>query len=154
MALFEVDFPDDFLSELTDVSFEMIAEEALTEAAPVLEESMKKSAAGVIEHGNPSDSEMVKSIKASKPKATKTDAWIVNVGPRGYSNHTYHAQGRPSKRAYKVSNALKAIWKEYGIAHPGHFQPPRPFIERATKDASDEVAKRLQEVYDRKTGAT
>lgn len=151
MALFNVDFPDDFLSELTGTSFDEIAEEALKEAAPVLEASVKKSAASVIEHNNPSDSEMVRSIKASAPKATKTDAWIVNVGPRGYSSHTYYHQGRPSKRAHKVSNALKAIWKEYGIAHPHHFQPARPFLERASKDAEDEVMKRIQEVYDRKT---
>lgn len=151
MAMFEVDFPDDFLSELTSVPFESIAEEALKEAAPALEASVKKSAASVIDHSNPSDSEMVQSIKASTPKATKTDAWIVNVGPRGYSNHTYYHQGRPSKRAHKVSNALKAIWKEYGIAHRNHFQPARPFLERATKDAEAEVMKRIQEVYDRKT---
>ncbi len=151
MARFQVDFPDDFLSELTDVPFGMIAEEALEAAAPVLEASMKKAAASVIEHGNPSDSDMVNSIKASAPKATKTDAWIVNVGPRGYSNHTYTRNGKGSKKRYKVSNALKAIWKEYGIAHPRHYQPAKPFLERATKDAADEAMKRIQEVYDRMT---
>ena len=84
MAEFEIDFSEDFLSELLDTDFGEIAEEALNEAAPVLEKSMQASCAKVIEHEG--DSELVHSIKAGKPKRTKTDAYIVNVSPKGYSS--------------------------------------------------------------------
>ena len=41
MAIFDVDFPDDFLSELLETDFDEIAEEALKEAVPILEKTMK-----------------------------------------------------------------------------------------------------------------
>ena len=147
MAGFEVDFPEDFLSELLDTDFDEIAEEALQEAAPLLEQSMKQSCRTVIEHEG--DSELVDSIKSSKPKRTKTDAWIVNVSPKGYSKIKVYRHKRKGRR-YKVSNALKAIWKEYGI--PGR-QPPRPFIDNACNRASSSVMSKMQEVYNGKVGA-
>lgn len=144
MAAFDIEFPDDFLSELLETDFDEIAEDALKEAAPLLEKSLKASCKRVIEHDG--DSELVESIAASKPKKTKTDAWIVNVGPRGYSKtRKYHA--KKSGRKYPVSNALKAIWKEYGIAGK---QAPRPFITHATNEVRDTVMQKMQEVYERK----
>ncbi len=147
MAAFEIDFPDDFLSDLLDTDFGEIAEEALSEAAPVLEKSLRDSCAKAVEHEG--DSELVQSIKAGKPKKTKTDAYIVNVSPKGYSNvRIYHH--KKTGRKYPVSNALKAIWKEYGI--PGR-QPPRPFIANACNNARNDVMSKMQEVYNRKVGA-
>ena len=147
MALFEVDFPEDFLSDLLDTEFSEIAEEALSEASPMLVDSMKKYCTGVIQHDG--DSELVNSFKSNKPKRTKTDAWIVNVDPKGYSStKMYTAKGR-KKRKYPVSNALKAIWKEYGI--PGR-QPPRPFIASACNSVRGSVMAKMQEVYNRKVG--
>lgn len=94
---------------------------------------------------------MVNSIKGSKPKkVTSTDCWIVNVGPRGYSNHTYHAKrtgGKKSKQSYKVSNALKAIWKEYGI--PGH-QSAQPFIQKAANQARPRVEKIIEDSFNKR----
>lgn len=147
MAGFDIDFPDDFLSELLDTDFDEIAEDALREAAPLLEKSMKKEARRAVMHEG--ESEMVDSIKPTKPKKTKTDAWIVNVTPTGYSStKMYH--GKNKKRKYKVSNALKAIWKEYGI--PGQ-QAPRPFIQSAVNSVRATVEEKLQEAYNRKVGA-
>lgn len=144
MALFNVDFPDDFLSELFGANFEEIAEAALNEAAPILEKSMKKECASVIEHEDVS--EVVESIKAGKAKRTKTDAFIVNVAPKGYSKtKTYKHQ--KSGRSYPVSNALKMIWKEYGI--PGR-QAPRPFLDVACDNVRNEVIEKMQEVFDGK----
>ena len=80
MAAFDIEFPDDFLSELLDTDFDEIAEEALRDTAPLLEKSMKREARRAVMHEG--ESEMVESIRASIPKKTKTDAWIVNVGPR------------------------------------------------------------------------
>ena len=93
---------------------------------------------------------MVASIKAGKPKRTKTDAWIINVGPTGNSKHHYYRKGGKKKRAYSVSNVLKAIWKEYGI--PGR-QAPKPFFESAKNAAQNAVTKKIQEIYNRKVGA-
>lgn len=147
MAAFEIDFPDDFLSDLLETDFGEIAEEALKTAAPILESSMQKSCAKAIEHEG--DSELVHSIKAGRPKKTKTDAYIVNVSPKGYSNVKVY-RNKKKDRTYPVSNALKAIWKEYGI--PGR-QPPRPFIAKACNDARSDVLSKMQEVYNRKVGA-
>lgn len=146
MAIFDIEFPDDFLSELLDTDFDEIAEEALRDTAPLLEKSMKREAGRAVMHEG--ESVMVESIKASTPKKTKTDAWIVNVGPRGYSATKVY-NGKKKGRKYKVSNALKAIWKEYGI--PGK-QAPQPFIQSAVNAVRTEAMKKMQEAYNRKVG--
>ena len=106
MAIFDVDFPEDFLSDLLDTEFDEIAEEALKEAAPLLESSMKQSCRRVIEHSGES-------------------------------------------RKYRVSNALKLIWKEYGVAGR---QPARPFLTSACNAVRGAVMEKMQKVYERKTG--
>lgn len=152
MARLEVDFPEDFLSELLDTDFDEIAEEILTEVAPILENSVKDEVRGTIQHDG--DSELVDSMKASKPKKTKTSAWIVNVSPKGYSTVKKYiavdSKGRKTHRKYPISNALKAIWKEYGI--PGR-QPPRPFLTRTINSARNAVIRKSQEILNRKVGA-
>ena len=150
MALFDIEFPDNFMSELLDSDFGEIAEEALNETAPMLEKSMKQECRRVIEHEG--DSELVESFTCSKPKKTKTDAWIVNVYPKGYSQtKTYSAKynGKKTSRTYKVSNALKCIWKEYGVQGR---QPARPFITTACKSVENAVMNKIQEIYERKVG--
>ncbi len=151
MALFDVDFPEDFFSDLLDTEFSEIAEEALSEAAPMLVDSMKNYCAGVIQHDG--DSELVNSFKSNKPKRAKTDAWIVNVNPKGYSSTKMYtavdSKGKKTHRKYPVSNALKAIWKEYGI--PGR-QPPKPFIASACNSVRGSVMAKMQEVFNRKVG--
>lgn len=156
MAIFDVEFPSDFLSDLLDTEFDEIAEAALTDAAPLLEIAMKGCCEYAIMHEG--DSELVESIEAGTPKKTKKgDAWIVNVAPRGYSltkqytaEYRHRGRKRKTNRKYPVSNALKAIWKEYGI--PG-IQPPSPFLERACNNVRDMAIARMQEVYNRKVGA-
>lgn len=147
MAEFDIDFPDDFLSELLETDFDEIAQAALEETAPILERSMRSACRRVIEHDG--DSELAESITATAPKKTKTDAWIVNVGPKGYSKtKKYHHQ--VSEREYPVSNALKAIWKEYGIAGQ---QAAKPFITPAVNSVRDTVMSKMQEIYDKKVGS-
>ena len=142
MAKFSV--YEDGIDNLFDIDFDEIAAEGLEEAAPILEKCLKDSARLSVEHEG--DSEMVNYIKANKPKKAKNGAWIVHVGPKGAST-TKMYRAKKTGRKYPVSNALKAIWKEYGIE--GH-QAPRPFITRATNQAKDAVYKTLQEVFDRK----
>lgn len=130
--------------ELFKLDFNEIAEEALKEAAPILENSMKKAVRQAVEHEG--DSELVESIKANKPKKTRNGAWIVNVTPKGYSRYKVYRAKRKGRK-HKVSNALKAIWKEYGIAGR---QPPCPFLAKATNDAKDEVFAAIQRTFDNK----
>lgn len=146
MSRFE--FFDEGFDTLPYVEADEICKAALEEAAPVMVESMKKSARAAVMHEGESD--MVNSIKANKPKLTKDgDAYITNVGPTGSSNHQYYDKKSNKKRKYKVSNALKAIWKEYGIEGQ---QSPRPFITKATNDAEPKVNEIIQKAYERMMG--
>lgn len=134
------------LDDLFDIDFGEMAEEALLEAAPILEKSMKKAIQAALQHEG--DSELVKSIKPNTPKKAKNGAYIVNVTPRGYSKiKRYNAKKR--RRKYPVSNALKAIWKEYGIAGR---QPPSPFLAKAANDAKNDVLNAIQRKFDEKAG--
>lgn len=135
---------DDDALDIFDISFDDVAQEALEQAAPVLETRMKATARSAVMH--PGESDMVNSIKASAVKKSKNGAWIVNVGPRGYSNHTFN-RGHDSKRTYPVSNALKAIWKEYGI--PGR-QAAQPFISTAAAQTENQIHDIMQRVFDSK----
>ena len=145
MAAFDI-YTDNF--NWLDMDFDEPAEKALNESIPILEGTMRSAAAAVVKHDG--DSAMVNSIKGSKPKkSVATDCWIVNVGPRGYSStKTYHGQRKSgkSKKTYKVSNALKAIWKEYGI--PGH-QSPQPFIQKATNQAQGRVERIIEDAFNK-----
>lgn len=149
MAVFEVNLPEDFLGDLLKSDFDQICEEGLREAVPILEDSIKKSLRSVIEHEG--DSELVESVKSSKPKKAKTGAWIANVNPKGYSEHTYNDKRTPGRMVKRpVSNALKAIWKEYGV---NGRQAPRPFLAKAVNDAREAALDKIQETYNRKVGA-
>lgn len=139
---FYMDGLDEMLNELPD--FDEFCEEALKEAAPIMEKEMKKYCSDAIIHDG--DSELVESIKAQKPKKTNTDGWIVSIGPTGNSKKVGYYKTKGRIRKYPVSNALKAIWKEYGI--PGQ-QEARPFLTAATNAARSAVVAKLQEVYNR-----
>ena len=145
MASWDI-YADNF--DFFDMDFDDAAERALNEAAGVLEGTMRSAAAAAVKHDG--ESAMVNSIKSSKPKkVASTDCWIVNVGPRGYSStKTYHGKrkGGKSKQTYKVSNALKAIWKEYGI--PGH-QSPQPFMQKATNQAQARVERIIEDAFNK-----
>lgn len=146
MSRFE--FFDEGFNMLPDVETDKICKAALKEAAPVMVESMKKSARAAVMHEGESD--MVNSISASEPKLTKKgDAYIINIGPTGSSSNKYYDKTRNKKRKDEVSNAAKGIWKEYGIAGQ---QAPRPFITKATNDAEPKVNEIIQKAYERMTG--
>ena len=136
------------LEGMWSISFDDIAQEALEDSIPILEETMRSSAAASVKHSGESD--MVNSIKGSKPKkVTSTDCWITNVGPRGYGTTKYKAKdnhGRKTNRTYKVSNALKAIWKEYGI--PGH-QEAQPFMDKAANMARPRIEKIIEDRFNK-----
>ena len=152
MSRFDVDFSDDAITRLTMVGFDDIAQEALKEAAPILEQATKDACQSVIGHSG--DSELVNSWKSNDPKPTKShDAYIVNVSPKGSSKNQYYkvdGKGGHTTRKYPVSNALKAIWLENGTAR----QAPKHFMEKAAKSCEQEVNAKIEEVFNRKVGAT
>lgn len=133
MASFDFDFPDDFMSNLLESDFEDISEEALKKAAPILQDSIKSSLNSVIQDGT---GQLVNSVKIKGPKKTRTDGYIINVGPSGTGKT-------------KAGNVMKAVWLEYGNAH----QPARPWLSNATKNAESNVMNTLQEIYNQKVGA-
>lgn len=140
-------YDTDAFNELWNLDFGGYATEALSECASELEAKMKETARSVIDH--PGDSEMVDSIKASKPKKSSNGAYIVNVGPRGYSKtqiyYAKNSKGVHTTRKYAVSNALKAIWKEYGISGR---QTANPFISRAVVQVQDRIHEALQRKFE------
>lgn len=149
MAGFEMDFPEDFLSELFQTDADDICKEALLEAAPILENNMKD----ILRQDNHELSgELIESIKATKPTKAKNGAWMVHVRPTGYSSiNSFSVKGKGEKmRKYKISNSLKMIWIEYGVAGR---QPARPFLQRLVNQTRSASMAKMQEVYNRKTGA-
>lgn len=143
MTLYEA---SDVFKGLFDVEIGPYADEVLTEGSNILANKMKENARVSVMHDGESD--MVNSIKASTPKLSKNGAYIVNVGPRGYSNHSYYAKdgkGVKTTRKYKVSNALKAIWKEYGI--PGR-QEAQPFISKTVSQTESQIHTLMQKRFE------
>ena len=144
MAQLDINFPDNLLGNLLSSSFEDIAKEALEEATPVMVESIKDSIRAA-ERGA-GTGELVESIKGVKPKKTKTDAYIVNVGPSGKSK-TFYYDSKNHKRTYPVSNALKGIWLNYGNAH----QAPSPWLTPAINNAQAEILRIFQKKWEEMT---
>lgn len=144
MAKFDIDFPDDFMENILLTDSDALCKEMLKEAAPILESSMQENVSVTL--GDYATGDAVKSIKARTPKKAKNGAYIVNVCPSGYSFHTF-SKGKQKARKYKVSNALKLIWKEYGIVGK---QLPQPFLTRSVNDAREKVMQKMQEVYNKR----
>lgn len=150
VEMFDSEFDTKVLMQLLNTDSKELCEEMLNESVPFLEESVKRELRANLYHDG--DSELVDSIHAGKAQKTKNgSAFIVNVKPTGYSKMKVYIDKRTRGhiRRYKVSNALKAIWKEYGI--PGK-QVPSPFFEPARRKSEKKVLAKMQEVYERKTG--
>lgn len=135
MASFDLNFSDDFLSQLLASDFEQIATEALAAAAPELEDSVERSLDSVTNKGY-STGTTAHSIKATKPKKTKTDAFIVVARPTG-----------SDKKG--VRNMEKAAYLEYGTSK----QAATPWLQNATNNAEASVLSKCQEIYNKAVGA-
>lgn len=149
MAIFDVDFSEDFLKDLLNTDSEEICMQALEEAAPIMENAMKDT---LRQDNHEISGELIESIKATRPKKSTNGAYIVNVRPTGYSTVNAYSvkRGNGKVRRYKVSNALKMIWIEYGV---NGRQPARPFLTRTVNSVKVATLKRMQEVYNRMAGA-
>lgn len=145
IAIFDLEFPEDFLSGLINTDFDDICKEALEESAPVMQKSIQSALAGVIKHDG--ESELVQSVKPQSPKKAKNGAWIVNITFQGDSKNFYSKKKDGTK--YRVPNMLKALWKEVGIAGK---QVATPFMTSAKNSAKDAVMDRIQKVWEKKVG--
>lgn len=145
MADLGFDIPDDYLKELTDTDFDELAPKMLDEVLPILETSIKRQLISVIREGA---GELAGSVSITKPKKTNTDAYIANTYIKGQSKNHYYG-GANHNRKYAVSNALKAIWLNYGNAH----QSPRPWLTPAVNSCQSEILEKMQKKWEELTGA-
>ena len=145
MADLGFNIPDDYLKELLDNNFEELAPQMIEETLPILETSIQRHLSSVVHDGT---GELVNSIAVTKPKKTKTDAYIGNVYIKGQSKNHYYG-GSTHKRQYAVSNALKAIWLNYGNAH----QAARPWLIPAVNSCQGEIEDKLQKKWEEITGS-
>lgn len=145
MADLGFEIPEDFLSDLLNNDFDDMAPEMLKKVAPVLKEATQKAIKSA-ESGR-GTGELVNSVKISPPKKTNTDAYIVNVGPSGNSKTHYYDSATHSRK-YPVSNALKAVWLNYGNAH----QSPRPWLTPAVNESESKILTELQKLWEEKVG--
>ena len=148
MAGLQLEIPEDYLKELLGHSFDDIAKTALNECAPILKDSVTSSRKRAVKHTG--DSDMIKSVRISKPKQTRTDAWIVNVYPSGYSTNTFKRYTGTTVKRYPVSNALKAIWLEYGRVG----QSPSPWLAPAVQNCKDKIMSEMQKIWEKETGTS
>ncbi len=148
MAGLQLEIPEDYLKELLGHSFDDIAKTALNECAPILKDSVTSSMKRAVKHTG--DSDMIKSVRISKPKQTRTDAWIVNVYPSGYSTNTFNRYTGTRVKRYPVSNALKAIWLEYGRVG----QSPSPWLAPAVQNCKDKIMSEMQKIWEKETGTS
>jgi len=137
--------PDDYLQELLGEDFDALAPEMLDEVLPILEQSIRRHLTSVIHEGT---GELAGSISVTRPKKTKTDAWIANTYIKGQSKKHYYGSSTHN-RQYAVSNALKAIWLNYGNAH----QAARPWLTPAVNSCQAEIMDKLQKKWEELTGA-
>jgi hypothetical protein len=131
----------EMMPDIDEIGVEMAAA-----AGPVLVEKTKKAVQGVIKHEG--DSELARSVTMSKPKKGKWGDFIVSAYFKGNSKTKTYRHTKTHRGKYAVSNALKAVWKEYGI--PSRGIPAQPFIDQATKSAEDEALKKMQDVFDQR----
>ena len=139
------EIPDDYLKDLLDNDFEELAPQMINEVLPTLQTSIQRHITSVIHGGS---GELARSVAVTKPKKTKTDAFIGNVYIKGQSKNYYYGSST-HKRKYAVSNALKAIWLNYGNAH----QAARPWLTPAVNSCQNEIQDKLQKKWEEITGA-
>ena len=126
VAKFSIDFPDDLIKKLERLSnFDVIAEEMLTEAEPILKSAIVQEASAHKDTG-----EMVESITSQVKK--NSIGWFLTTYPKG-------------KDKDGVRNMDKMMFLEYGTKN----NPADPILSRAIRKAEPKVLEKMQEVFDR-----
>jgi hypothetical protein len=152
MAKFTCDIPADFLSDLLDSDFSEIAEESLEEAAPVLQKSVQDSVRAVLK--DKSRTELIESFQPWKGGVKKTStgggAYIMGVSPYGKPGKKSKRKRSDGTGTRNVTNNDIAWWLEHGNSH----QAAKPYLDRGAKAAEGAILDIVQEVYNKKVGAT
>ena len=126
MAKFEMEGMDDFMSGLSQIDIDRIAPKMLEEAAPILEDKIKKRAAKHKDTGA-----MMESIKPTKP-VNKDNQYRITVRPTG-------------KDKKGTRNMEKAAYLEFGT----NKQPATPILSPAVREAEEPAAEKMQDVFNR-----
>lgn len=146
--MFSFSIPKGFEQMLSKISnIDEVAPKMLNAAAPVVIAAIKARAP--VESGSLRDS-----VKASKPKLSKSGSWMCNIYFDGYETRTLK-----SGKTVKIPNMQKARTLEFGRrgrvnlrARPdgsvGEGLGAKPFILSAVRDSSEDAANAMQEVFE------
>lgn len=144
MADFQLDFDDSIFKGLDKLSdTEKISAKMLQEASPIVVESMKSEL-----KLHKQTSELVNSIKPTKPRRNKNGDNVVVVRPTGKSTTTIAQNGKAYTRKKAVRNMEKLASLEFGNLHG---QKPTPIIEKVIKGTEKAVFDKMNEVYNKET---
>lgn len=138
------DFPDDLIDKLIKLQDDELEEECLNAVSDDVERSVKTE---LRKHDR--TGEMSNSITTTIPSKNKYGEYYIYTYPKGNSKNTYSkVTKKKGTRKYPVSNALKALWLEYGNSH----QAARPWQDTTRKNCEQQVFDKMQEVINRKMG--
>lgn len=129
MARFNATGIDDLMKDLSQLDVDRIAPIMLEEAAPVLEENVKRHTALHRDTGA-----LQKSVKRTKAKRGK-DGYSIVIRPTGTDEKG-------------VRNMEKAAYLEYGTSK----QRATPVLSPAARESETTVCNKMQEVFEREIG--
>lgn len=133
---FEANFPKEFWEQFERLEkIDDVAPKMLQAAAPIAVDAIKKRLRAHNQTG-----ELIKSVKASKPKEAKVGGYILKINFVGYDKNRDPTTAYPKG----VPNAVKAAGLEYGNA----TEDPKPFLQSAANDCEAEVAETMQKKFE------
>lgn len=138
MGKFDFQFDEEFTRQLEKLeNYDNLAPKILEGAVPVLKRYVVNETDKYHEYSQ--DYELVNSIKETKPTKNKY-GYYVGVHPTG-------------KDGKGVSNMEKMACLEYGYkSKHGKNISPKPILTKAVNAATDEVAERMQEIFNEEVG--
>lgn len=144
MADFQLYFDENLFKEFEKLSnIDGVSEKMLKEASPIVVESMKSEL-----KLHKQTSELVNSVKPTKPKRNKNGDNVVIVRPTGKSTTMIAESGKTYVRKKPVRNMEKLASLEFGNSHG---QKPTSVIEKAVKSTENAVLDKMTEVYNKET---
>lgn len=142
MADFQLYFDENLFKEFEKLSnIDGVSEKMLKEASPIVVESMKSEL-----KLHKQTSELVNSVKPTKPKRNKNGDNVVIVRPTGESMTMIAESGKTYVRKKPVRNMEKLASLEFGNSHG---QKPTPIIEKVIKGTENAVLDKMAEGYNK-----
>lgn len=142
MADFQLYFDENLFKEFEKLSnIDGVSEKMLKEASPIVVESMKSEL-----KLHKQTSELVNSVKPTKPRRNKNGDNVVIVRPTGKSMTMIAESGKTYVRKKPVRNMEKLASLEFGNSHG---QKPTSVIEKVIKSTESAVLDKMTEVYNK-----